>query len=92
MDRSTLRALALVSGLGFAVALPLGLFFYIGLQLDDRFGTKPLFMLLGLVIGLIAAGATIAQLLSFTRGGDGRTRGGARRTSPRPGDEGTEED
>jgi F0F1-type ATP synthase assembly protein I len=67
-DRSTLRALALVSGLGFAIAIPLGLFFVGGLWLDERLGTKPLFMLLGLLVGLIAAGGTIAQLLAFRRG------------------------
>jgi hypothetical protein len=62
----------MVSGIGFAIAIPLGLFFLGGLWLDDRMGTRPLFMLVGILVGLIAAGATIAQLLSFRRGGESR--------------------
>ncbi len=65
MDRATLRALALVSGLGFAIAIPLGLFLAGGLWLDGRFGTAPLFMLLGILLGLVAAGFSIKELLAF---------------------------
>lgn len=72
MDRATLRALALVSGLGFAIALPLGLFLAAGLWLDERLATRPLFMLVGILLGLIVAGATIAELLRFEREGTGR--------------------
>jgi hypothetical protein len=83
MDQGTLRALALVSGLGFAIAFPLGLFFLGGLWLDNRFGTRPLFMLLGIVAGLLVAGVIIADLLAFQRGQRGRL---IRR---RPGGQGT---
>jgi len=74
MDRSTLRALGLVSGLGFAIAGPFFVFFFAGLWLDDRLGTRPLFMLLGLLLGFVAAGATIAELLKFQRTGQTRFR------------------
>lgn len=75
MDRSTLRALALVSGLGFSIAIPLGFFFWGGLQLDEHWGTKPLFMLLGLFLGLLVAGVTMAKLLSYQRGDGGSALG-----------------
>jgi hypothetical protein len=72
MDQGTLRALAMVSGLGFAIAIPLGLLFLGGLWLDTRMGTRPLFMLLGIVVGLFVAGVIIADLLSFQQGKSGR--------------------
>lgn len=72
MDRSTLRALGLVSGLGFAITVPMGLFAWAGLWLDGQFGTRPLFMLVGILVGLIAAGASIAELLAFQSGRGGR--------------------
>ncbi len=80
MDRATLRALALVSGLGFAIAIPLGLFLAGGLWLDGRFGTAPLFMLLGILLGLVAAGFSIKELLAFQRG---EARGKSKRQAPR---------
>jgi hypothetical protein len=72
MDRETLRALGMVWGIGFAIALPLGLFFLGGRWLDDRMGSRPLFMLLGLLLGFIVAGVTISDLLKFQRTGRGR--------------------
>jgi hypothetical protein len=79
MDRSTLRALGMVSGLGFGIAIPLGLAFLGGLWLDERLGTRPLFMLLGILLGFVLAGFTIAELLSFQRDGQRRLRFGRRR-------------
>ena len=72
MDKSTQRALALVSGLGFAIAVPLAAFTVGGLWLDDRFGTSPLFLLVGIIVGLASAGGLIAELLSFQSSGQGR--------------------
>jgi hypothetical protein len=72
MDRSTIRALGMVWGLGFGIALPFGLFLWAGLWLDDRFGTQPVFMLLGLLLGFVVAGVTITDLLKFQRTGQGR--------------------
>ena len=34
-----------------------------GLWLDDRFGTRPLFVIIGLVLGLIVAGYGVYQML-----------------------------
>jgi F0F1-type ATP synthase assembly protein I len=80
MDRTSLRALGLVSGIGFAIAIPLGLLFLGGLWLDERLGTQPLFMMVGILLGLIAAGATIAELLAVQSGQGGRVL----RRRPRP--------
>ncbi len=81
MDRATLRALALVSGLGFAIAIPLGLFVAGGLWLDGRFGTAPLFMLVGVLLGLVAAGFSIKELLAFQ---GSEPRGKSKRQAPGP--------
>jgi hypothetical protein len=72
MDRSTIRALGMVWGLGFGIAIPFAIFFLAGLWLDDRVGTRPLFMLLGLLLGFVVAGVTIADLLKFQRTGQSR--------------------
>jgi ATP synthase protein I len=67
-----LRALGLVSGLGFAIAVPLVLLAAGGVWLDGRLGTSPLFLLVGIVLGLVSAGGLIAELLSFRSSGQGR--------------------
>ena len=87
MDNSTLRAIGMVSGLGFGIAIPLGLAIVGGLWLDGRMGTKPLFMLLGIVVGLVLAGFTIAELLKFQRDGQGRVIARGRRRTHSPRDE-----
>ena len=87
MDPTSLRALGLVAGIGFAIAIPLAIFFLGGLWLDERLGTQPLFMMVGILLGLIAAGATIAELLAVESGRGGRVlRRRKRQPPPRPDD------
>jgi F0F1-type ATP synthase assembly protein I len=83
VDQSTLRALALVSGLGFVIALEVGLFFVGGLWLDGVLNTRPLFLLLGLLFGFVMAGISIAELMAFHRGGGGRLLRRRRPDAPR---------
>ncbi len=74
LDRDTLRALGLATQLGFAVAGPLVLGIVVGIWLDQRLSTSPLFLLLGLILGMGAAAYSIYELVLFRR--NGRKGGG----------------
>ncbi len=50
---SVWEAMALVSGLGFTIAIPLAAGSLLGIYLDGRTNHEPLFLLLGLLLGLI---------------------------------------
>jgi F0F1-type ATP synthase assembly protein I len=63
MDRKELSALALASQLGFTVAGPLIVFILGGIFLDKKTGTSPLFLLIGVVCGMIGAGYAIYDLV-----------------------------
>jgi ATP synthase protein I len=67
LDRATLRALAMVSQLGFTIAAALGLGVLGGLWLDDRLGTRPVFIIIGTVVGLLSAAYVIRDLMTFRR-------------------------
>ena len=47
-------ALGALAGMGFTIAIPIALGTYVGYLLDGHFNTKPLFILLGLLLGLIS--------------------------------------
>jgi ATP synthase protein I len=49
-----LEALGTLTGLGFTIAVPIALFTIGGYYLDGFTHTKPLFLLLGLLLGLIS--------------------------------------
>lgn len=61
-DRSTLRALAVATQLGTAIAASLGLAIGGGYLLDRWLGTRPVFLLIGIVVGLIASAYTVMDL------------------------------
>lgn len=46
--------LGAMSGMGFTIAIPIVLFAYLGHLLDGLTHTEPLFLLLGLLLGLIS--------------------------------------
>jgi hypothetical protein len=46
IDRGTVRALAIATQLGFTIAAA------VGLWVDDRLGTRPAILLVGIVFGL----------------------------------------
>ncbi len=67
IDRGTLRALALASQVGVSIVASVGLGVLAGLWVDDRLGTRPVFLLLGIVVGLASAAYVIWDLATFER-------------------------
>ncbi|MDQ3328514.1 MAG: AtpZ/AtpI family protein [Chloroflexota bacterium] len=65
LDNSTVRALGLVSGIGFSIALFIGGGVVLGLYLDNTLGTTPLFLIVGVFVGLGLAGYTMYRLTLF---------------------------
>src|SRR5690349_691396 len=61
-NRSMLKALALATQLGFALAGPLVVFIGGGVWLDGVLGTRPWLFFLGLVLGIGSAGAALYQI------------------------------
>ena len=70
MDRGTLRALALASQIGFSIAACVVVGVLGGLWVDDRLGTRPIFLLLGIILALLGAASIIWGLAAFNRGSD----------------------
>jgi ATP synthase protein I len=62
LDRSTLRAVAVATQLGTAVAASLLLAIGGGYLLDRWLNTRPAFLLVGIVVGLIASAYTVMDL------------------------------
>jgi len=55
--------LAVASQLGFGIAGPLIVFIAGGVFLDKKVGTSPLFLLIGVVFGMIGAGYAMYDLV-----------------------------
>jgi len=81
-DRDTLRALALASQLGFAIAIPLLFFGGGGFWLGQQLHTGPWLGLVGLLIGLVASGYTIYELAIAIPARRGKSATAARKTEP----------
>ena len=62
MDRKTLRALGLASGVGFTIVGSILLWVLAGRWLDRKLGTEPWALIAGIIIGLISAGSIIYEL------------------------------
>lgn len=77
LDPKTRRALSMVSGLGFSIAICLGGSIWAGVWLDDRFNSRPVFVLGGILFGLFGAGSIMYSLAKPRRG---------RKATPRPDD------
>lgn len=65
LDRSSVRALGLVSGIGFSITISIGGGVLLGLFLDDALGTEPLFLVVGILLGLVLAGYSLYRLTLF---------------------------
>jgi len=80
-DNSLVKALALATQLGFAVAGPLVVFIGGGVWLDGKLHTAPLFFLLGLALGLVSAGGALYQI-AVVGGSKGRSTTTSRTRRP----------
>ncbi|MDP9350721.1 MAG: AtpZ/AtpI family protein [Chloroflexota bacterium] len=65
LDRSTLRALGLVSGIGFSIAIAIGGGVLLGIFLDNALGTDPVFLIVGVLGGLALAAYSLYRLTLF---------------------------
>lgn len=62
IERSRFGAIGQAVGIGFGVAAALVLPIVGGLVLDNRLGRAPLFTLIGVAVGLVAAGYQLVEL------------------------------
>jgi len=62
MDRKTVRALGLASGVGFTIVASIALWVLTGRWLDRKLGTEPWALIAGIIVGLISAGSVIYEL------------------------------
>jgi len=62
-ERSLLQALALYGQLGLSVAIPLGVFTFLGHWGDQKLGTGSTLLLVGLAVGAITAFYTLYRML-----------------------------
>ena len=53
--KKTIKDLAFFSSIGFAMALSIAIGVLIGYYVDEKFGTDPLFLYIGLGLGIAAA-------------------------------------
>lgn len=77
--RSTWRAVALASQIGCSIAIPLILFIAGGIWLDARVGVQPLFLVVGVLVGLASGFLAMYELLTFKRGSDSKGPDGSAR-------------
>jgi len=61
------QVLALITELGFTVGFSLLIGIGVGWWLDGKFGTRPIFTLIGLFLGLASAGYNLYKLASMVR-------------------------
>lgn len=78
LDRNTLRALALVSGIGFSIAAGIILGILGGNWADRALGTYPCGVVAGILLGLALAFTTIYQLVGAFRGPNDKSHGSNR--------------
>ncbi|MEI7553937.1 AtpZ/AtpI family protein [Candidatus Chlorohelix sp.] len=65
-------AMAFALSLGFGIAVPLALFIVSGVWLDGLLNTTPLFVLIGIFLGLFSAGYFFWRLIVASEPGNKR--------------------
>lgn len=65
-----MRALVLGAQIGISIAASLGLAIGGGYLLDQWLNTRPVFLLLGVLVGIIASGYTVIELARQFEDGD----------------------
>ena len=67
-----MRLVARLLGVGWYVAICIVGGVWGGVLLDEKLGTSPLFLLIGLMLGLVIAGAGVYRLLAALVSADGK--------------------
>ena len=67
-----MRLVARLLGVGWYVAICIVGGVWGGVWLDEKLGTSPLFLLIGLMLGLVIAGAGVYRLLVALVSADGK--------------------
>jgi len=70
MEKPTGKALltmGVAMQLGFSIALPLILFIVLGIFADKKFGTMPLFTIVGVLLSLVVSVMQIYQIIKSTQ-------------------------
>jgi F0F1-type ATP synthase assembly protein I len=62
-ERSLMQALALFSQLGLSIAIPIGLLTYLGYFGDQKLGTGPVLLFVGLALGSLTGFYTLYRML-----------------------------
>lgn len=62
-ERTLMQALALYGQLGLSVAIPLGVFTFLGHWGDQKLGTGSTLLLVGLAVGAVTAFYTLYRML-----------------------------
>lgn len=65
------QSAGVAAGLGFSVVISLIFFIGLGVFIDQRFDMAPIFTLIGVVLGMIAAGYQLYELTQIGRDGQG---------------------
>lgn len=87
------RLIGLALQFAFTILGSLIIFGWLGLWLDSRFGTKPLFLLIGVVLSFIAIGYNLYEIatVKFPQRKPSATSG-AKKSTPRPPAQGWDDD
>ena len=88
---STLRILAMTSGLGCSVAVVLIGLIGGGIYLDGRFDTSPIWTLVGLVAGIIVIAVEMATIVRISRSRSASAAWPRSSRPPDPEDDGDED-
>lgn len=64
MDRKIAKALALITQLGFSMLVPIAFCLYVGVKLDEYFGTSPILLFVFILLGV---GAGFRSVYMITR-------------------------
>ena len=67
-----MRLVARLLGVGWYVAICIVGGVWGGVWLDEKLGTSPLFLLIGLMLGLVIAGAGVYRMLAALVSADGK--------------------